>query len=323
MLDLFPDIRPYDEGRLDVGDGHTLYYEQCGDPDGVPVLVLHGGPGAGCQPVQRRFFDPRHFRIILLDQRGAGRSTPHADLRENHTAKLIADIETLRQHLGVTQWLLFGGSFGATLALLYARQYPQHSSALILRGIFLARRQDIAWYFGGGVAQIYPDAWTELLRHLPDGERHEPLAAFHRRLTGSDEIARAGAARAWNQYAARIRSLHDNNHQREQYHDAHRALSIARIACHYAQHDYFLAGNDVLDAAQALGDLPGILVHGRYDIVSPLAAAWEVQRRWQGSELRIVRGSGHVSTEPATVDALIRAVRDMHRLITGMAPETA
>lgn len=323
MLGLFPEIRPYQEGTLKVSDGHELYYEQCGEPAGLPVLVLHGGPGAGCQALQRRFFDPRHYRIILLDQRGSGRSTPHASTEHNTTSLLLDDIEALREHLGIEQWVLFGGSFGGMLALLYAQRHPEKVAGLIVRGVFLARQCDIDWYFGGGASQIFPDAYAEFRRHLPEDERADVLEAYHRRLNGKDEIARLAAARAWGSYAARIRTLNENNHLREQYHDTHRALSIARIANHYARHQYFLKPNEILDNAHKLGDIPGFLVHGRYDVVSPLSAAWELQKRWAGSELMIIRGAGHVSSESPTVDALIRAGREMYRQLTNTLPDAA
>lgn len=323
MLELFPDIRPYDERRIEVGDGHVLYVEQCGEPSGLPVLVLHGGPGAGCQGSQRRFFDPRHYRIILVDQRGAGRSTPHASVEHNSTEHLIADLEVVRKALAVDRWVLFGGSFGATLALLYAQQFPERVQGLLLRGVFLARPSDLDWYFGGGAAQIFPDAWAQFLRYLPEAERDDPIEGYYRRLTGEDEIARLAAARSWSTYAARIRTLYENNHLREQYHDIHRALSVARIACHYAKHRYFLKPDQVLERMPALTGIPGILVHGRYDMVSPLANAWAVQARWPASELLIVRGAGHVATEAPTVDALIHATRELYRQLTHQPPEVA
>lgn len=323
MLSLFPEIRPYHEGRLPVSDGHTLFYEQSGDPHGLPVIVLHGGPGAGCQPMQRRFFDPRHYRIILFDQRGSGRSTPHASVTNNTTADLLNDIEALREHLKLENMVLFGGSFGSTQALLYAQRHPDRVAGIITRGVYLARQCDIDWYFGGGAAQIFPDAYAEFARHIPEDERHDVIAAYHRRLQGQDEIARLAAARAWGQFAARMRSLNDNNHMREQYMDPHRALSVARIANHYVTHQYFLKPNEVLDNAEKLGNIPGILVHGRYDIVSPLAAAWELQKRWPGSELQIIRGAGHVASEAPTVDALIRAGREMYRQLMKTLPDAA
>ncbi len=323
MLELFPDIRPYDERRLDVGDGHVLYIEQCGEPTGLPVLVLHGGPGAGCQGSQRRFFDPRHYRIILVDQRGAGRSTPHASLDHNTTAHLLTDLEKVREALQVDRWVVFGGTFGATLALLYAQRHPERVLGLLLRGVLLARPQDLDWYFGGGAAQIFPDAWAQFLRYLPEAERDNPIEGYYRRLTGEDEIARLAAARNWGSYAARIRTLYENNHLRDQYHDIHRALSVARIACHYAKHRYFLKPDEVLERMSALTGIPGILVHGRYDMVSPLANAFAVQSKWLDSEILIVRGAGHVATEAPTVDALIHATRQMHRQITRQPPDVA
>lgn len=323
MLGLFPEIRPYQEGQLPVSDGHVLHYEQSGDTRGLPVLVLHGGPGAGCQSMQRRFFDPRHYRIILLDQRGSGRSTPHASTTNNTIHDLINDMEALREHLQIDRWVLFGGSFGGTLALIYAQRFPDRVAGIIVRGVFLARQMDIDWYFGGGAAQVFPDAYAEFKRHIPEDERHDLLEAYARRLNGHDEIARLNAARAWGSYAARIRTLNENNYLREQYHDTHRALSIARIANHYARHQYFLQPNEILENAGKLGDIPGILVHGRYDIVSPLSAAWELQKRWPGSELLIIRGAGHVASEEPTVDALIRAGREMYRQLTKSLPDAA
>lgn len=315
MSGLFPDLRPYDEGRLAVGDGHSLYYEQCGEPDGLAVLVLHGGPGAGCQSSQRRFFSPHHYRIVLCDQRGAGRSTPHAEIANNTTEHLVQDIERLRIHLGIDKWVLFGGGFGATLALLYAQQFNERVHGLVLRSCFLARAQDREWFFGGGAATLFPDAWAEFARHVGANEhdREAILAGYAERLQGDSDLARMAAARAWSHYAARIRTLNESHGHSS---DGQRHFSTARIACHYARHHYFLEENQIIQQAGKLHGLPGIMVHGRFDVVSPLANAWDLQRVWPDSELMIVRGAGHVATEPATTDALVHAAREMYRLIT-------
>ncbi len=313
MSGLYPDLRPYDEGRLDTGDGHSLYFEQCGVPHGLPVLVLHGGPGAGCQATQRRFFSPHHYRIILLDQRGAGRSTPHASLNHNTTEHLLRDIEQLRRHLEIDHWVLFGGGFGASLALLYAQQFPAHVAGLILRSVFLARPSDRDWFFGGGAAALFPDAWTEFCRHVGAHDREAIFDAYAARLESESDLTRMSAARAWGLYAARTRTLLENNNHHNS--DGMRHYSTARIACHYARHHYFLHDNHIIQNAEALHGIPGMLIHGRFDVVSPLYGAWELQKHWPDAELMIVRGAGHVATEPATTDALIHSAREMYRLI--------
>lgn len=311
MLSLYPEIRPYAEHRLKVGEPHQLYIEECGEPDGIPVLYVHGGPGAGCDPKSRCFFDPGHYRIILFDQRGAGRSTPHGETVNNNTEALIGDIEAIREHLGVDQWLLFGGSWGSTLSLLYAEAHPERVLGLILRGIFLCRPEDIRWFFQEGASRIFPDYWEPYLQGIPEQERGDLIAAYHRRLTGNNELARMSAAKTWSLWEAHCSTLRPNHQVVDHFSDPHVAIAMACIEAHYFINDGFLRPNQILADAHRLADIPGMIVHGRYDMVCPLDNACLLHRHWPGSELQIIRDAGHSDTEPSIVDALVRATKDM------------
>jgi len=304
---LYPEIKPYADHRLAVEEPHVLYIEECGNPDGIPVIFLHGGPGGGCEPYHRRFFDPEKYRIVLFDQRGAGRSTPHAELKGNTTQALVADIETIRNYLKIDKCVLFGGSWGSTLALAYAETYPGHVLGMILRGIFLCRKEDLHWFYQEGASRIFPDAWQDYLRIIPEEERHNMIAAYHARLTGSDEVARMSAAKHWSIWEGQCSTLRPSHTVLDHFSDPHTALALARIECHYFMNDSFMEENQLIKNADKIADIPGIIVHGRYDVVCPLDNAFALHKVWENSELHIVRDAGHSASEPGIVDALVRA----------------
>lgn len=320
---LYADIKPYQKQMLPVGDGHELYIEHCGNPQGIPVLFVHGGPGAGCQKQDRCFFDPDRYRIILFDQRGAGRSTPHADLAANNTQNLVADIEKIRQHLQIERWVLFGGSWGATLSLIYAETYPERVMGLILRGVFLCRKQDIDWFYQYGASLIFPDYWEDFVHPIPESERDNLVKAYYQRLTGANELAKMSCAKAWSLWEAHCATLRPNVDVVASFGAPHMALALARIEAHYFMHNSFIEENQILNNAKKLEGIPGIIVHGRYDMVCPLDNAQALHHRWHDSELHIVRDAGHSSREPGTVDALVRATRAMARRFSDEYPTMA
>lgn len=309
MDDLYPLIKPFARHSLAVDAHHTLYVEEVGNPAGIPAVFLHGGPGAGCEDYHRRFFDPDRYHLILFDQRGAGRSTPHADLRDNTTWHLVDDMEWLRKHFGFDKWLVFGGSWGSTLALAYAESHPDRVSALILRGIFLCRPHEIHWFYQEGASRIYPDYWRDFLAPVAPERRHQMLPAYHELLTGSNELSRTAAARAWSVWEGRCATLSPNPDVVAHFRDLSVALSMARIECHYFIHDAFLRPNQLLEDAYRLRDIPGVIVHGRYDMICPVENAWELHQAWPGSELSIQPNSGHSAGEPEISAALVRATR--------------
>jgi proline iminopeptidase len=303
-----PDIEPFDNGYLQVSPRHRLYYEQCGNPAGKPVVLLHGGPGAGCSPKMRRFHDPARYRIVLFDQRGAGRSTPHADLVENTTWDLVADIERLRDYLGIRRWQVFGGSWGSTLALAYAQSHPERVSELVLRGIFMLRRWELEWFYQEGASRLFPEAWSEYLAPIPAVERGDLISAYHRRLTSEDASVRLAAARAWAVWEASTSFLR----QDPAFIDAHRgeafALAFSRIESHYfVNGGFFEVEDQLLRDAHRLADIPGTIVHGRYDVVCPVRNAIDLQRAWPDARLEIVPDAGHSAFEPGIAQALLRA----------------
>ncbi len=320
---LYPDIKPYLTQMLAVDDGHEIYLEQSGNPEGIPVLFVHGGPGAGTQKLDRRFFDPERYRIILFDQRGSGRSTPHASLNDNTTSHLIGDIEKIRQHLEIERWLLFGGSWGSTLSLVYAQSHADKVMGMILRGIFLCREKDIHWFYQQGASMIFPDYWEDYLHPIPMAERQDLLKAYYQRLTGSNELAKMACAKAWSLWEAHCATLRPNVDMIEAFSDPHRALSLARIEAHYFTHRGFLEDNQILNNAAALEGIPGIIVHGRYDMVCPLDNAQSLHHVWHDSELHIIRDAGHASREPSIIDALVRATRSMARRFSDVNPSRA
>jgi proline iminopeptidase len=307
MSDLYPEILPFSNHRLAVDEHHTLYLEESGSRDGIPVLFLHGGPGSGCESYHRRFFDPSRYRAVLFDQRGAGRSLPHAELQDNTTQHLIGDIEKIRKHLEIDRWLLFGGSWGSTLALAYAQTHPERVLGLVLRGIFLCREQEIGWFYQQGASRIFPDYWQDFIAPIPPAERDDLLGAYHRRLTGSDEVARMAAAKAWSLWEGRTASLLPDTSVIDHFSDPHTALSLARIECHYFANDAFLRPDQLLEDASKIADIPGIIVQGRYDLICPMESAWELHRAWPASELRVVADAGHSAAEPGIRSALVEA----------------
>ncbi len=316
LLDLYPEIEPYHQFQLRVSEFHTLWIEECGNPQGIPVVFLHGGPGAACEPFQRRFFDPELYRIILFDQRGCGRSTPHAELLENTTQHLVTDIETIRAHLKIKTWLVFGGSWGSTLALAYAQAHTECVSGLILRGIFLCRQRDIQWFYQDGASYIYPDLWQNYINVIPQAERNDLVSAYYKRLISSDDEKQIEAARAWSKWEGSTSNLVAKDSVIEHFADPHTALSLARIECHYFVNHSFMRNNQLLEDAYKLQDIPGVIVHGRYDVVCPIEQAYLLKQAWPAAELIITPKSGHSATEKENVDALLRATQKFTKLLS-------
>lgn len=303
---LYPPIEPTANGFLNVDAGHALYWEVCGNPRGIPALFLHGGPGGGCSATSRRFFDPSRYRIVLFDQRGCGRSTPTGSLESNTTAHLIDDIERLRKFLNIERWLLFGGSWGATLALVYAQQYPQHVSAMVLRAVFTARQSELDWLYGSngrGAANIFPEAWARFVMFIPQEERMDLIAAYYARLTSGDAAIEIAAARAWCVWEDAISTFLPSPLVSEET-----ALrSLARIEAHYFVHRAFIDDGQLIANANRLVNIPGVIIQGRYDAVTPPTTAWELHQVWLGSQLQIVPDAGHASSDPGLLRELITA----------------
>ncbi len=305
---LYPSIEPWDSGMLPVSALHSLYYEQSGNPEGKPVVFVHGGPGGGTGPACRQFFDPEAYRIILFDQRGAGKSTPHAELRDNTTWHLVADMETLREHIGIERWQVFGGSWGSTLALAYAETHPERVTELVLRGIFMLRRMELAWFYQAGADMLWPDAWEDYLAAIPPGERGDLMSAYYRRLTSDDAEIRLAAARAWAGWEAGRSFLMPNRDYIESAAGEAFATAFARIECHYFVHGGFFEQDDqLLRDAHRLRGIPGVIVHGRYDVVCPPRNAWDLHRAWPEADLRLVQHAGHSAFEPDITHELIEA----------------
>jgi proline iminopeptidase len=309
-LSLYPPIEPYRSDTLDVGGGHMMYFEECGNPHGQPALLLHGGTGGGCNPTMRRFHDPEHYRIILFDQRGCGRSTPYASLEANTTWHLVADMERLRQALGIERWQVFGGSWGSTLALAYAQTHPDRVESLILRGIFLLRRSELDWFYQQGCSWIYPDAFADYESVIPPAERGDMIAAYHKRLIHADADVRLAAAKAWSVWEGSTLSLLQDAERIRQFGADAYALAFARIECHYfVNAGFFDTDGQLLTNAGRLGDIPGTIVHGRYDVVTPLRNAWDLKQAWPNAELRIVADAGHSMSESGITHELVSATR--------------
>jgi proline iminopeptidase len=307
---LYPEIEPYRTGRLRVSDVHELYFEESGNPDGKPVVFFHGGPGGGTEPKQRRFFDPKRYRIVLFDQRGCGKSTPHASLDDNTTWHLVADAEAVREHLSIARWQVFGGSWGSTLALAYAQTHPDRVTELVLRGIFLLRKQEIDWFYQRGAGALFPDAWEEYLAPIPKDEQHNLLHAYHRRLTSDDARVRQDAARAWSVWEGKTSCLTPNLELIAKTGGDDFSLAFARIECHYfVNHGFLDAGRGLLEPANVakIRGIPGVIVQGRYDVVCPMESAWALHRAWPEADLRVVGDAGHSAMEPGTVHELIEA----------------
>ena len=307
MRTLYPAIDPYASGHLDVGDGHSIYWERAGTPGAKPAIFLHGGPGGGISPDHRRLFDPERYDVLLFDQRGCGRSTPHASLDANSTWHLVADIERLRVMMGADQWLVFGGSWGSALALAYAQSHPDHVSELVLRGIFTLRRQEIDWYYQEGASRIYPDKWERFLAPIAEKDRGDLLHAYHQILTGEDRTAQVAAARAWSVWEGEtIRLLPDAALSATHDEDAF-ALAFARIENHFFVHRGWLEEGQLIRDAGKLRDIPGVIVQGRYDMACPAETAWALHRAWPEARFEMIEGAGHAYNEPGILDALIRA----------------
>jgi proline iminopeptidase len=305
---LYPPIEANREGRLRVSDLHNLYFEESGNPNGKPALFLHGGPGAGTEPKHRRFFDPAAYRIILLDQRGCGKSRPFASLDENTTWDLVSDIEKLRVHLGIEKWLVFGGSWGSALALAYAETHPERVTALVLRGIFLLRKQEIDWFYESGAGAIFPDAWEEYIAPIPEAERGDLVRAYHRRLTSDDAAVRQEAARAWAVWEGKTSCLRPNPEWIATTGGDDFSLAFSRIECHYFVNDgFFGGGRGLLENVAKIRSIPGVIVQGRYDVVCPMETAWALHRAWPEADFRIVADAGHSATEPGNLHELIEA----------------
>lgn len=308
MKTLYDPIEPFDRGRLPVSPIHTLYYEQCGNPEGQPVIFLHGGPGGGISPNYRRYFDPEAYRVVLFDQRGAGQSTPHANLEDNTTWHLVSDIERLREHLGIESWMVFGGSWGSTLSLSYAQTHPQRARQLVLRGIFLCRPKEIKWFYQEGASAIFPDVWEEYLKVIPAAERGDMLTAYHRRLTSDDEAVRLEAARAWSIWEGSTSKLFPDQELIDHFAEPQTALALARIECHYFMNNaFFETDNFLIENVGKIRRIPAVIVQGRYDVVCPMMSAWELHRAWPESELQVIPGAGHSMSEPGIISALVEA----------------
>ncbi|MEM7766122.1 MAG: prolyl aminopeptidase [Pseudomonadota bacterium] len=306
---LYPRHEARRTGRLRVSGLHEIYWEESGNPNGLPVLGLHGGPGGGSSPEMRRFFDPERFRIILFDQRGCGRSTPHSELRENTTWDLVQDAETIRETLGIDRWVVFGGSWGSTLALSYAVTHPARTIGLLLRGIFLITQAEIRWFYQDGASRLFPDSYERYVAPIPDAERDDLLTAFYTRLTGKDRAERLTAARAWSRWEGETLSLKGPVVRPPRFDEDEFVDAFARIESHYFVNEGFFEHDGwLLDAArEKLRNVPGVIVHGRYDVITPLSSAWALKKAWPAADLHIIPDAGHSSLEPGIVDRLVRA----------------
>jgi proline iminopeptidase len=307
LRSLYPPLEPFESGLLDVGDGHRIYWERCGNPQGKPAVFLHGGPGSGCTAEHRSLFDPEKYCVLLFDQRGCGRSTPHACLEANTTWHLVADIEALRNLFGIGKWLVFGGSWGSTLALAYAQTHPARVSELIVRGIFGVRRAELLWYYQEGASWLFPDEWEKFIAPIPPQERHDYMAAYRRRLTGSDEAVKLEAAQAWSNWEGSTITLWPSEDALKAHKAEFYALAFARIENHYFTHGGFLDEGQLLRDAPKLRNIPGVIVQGRYDVVTPLRTAWELHRAWPEAQFHLVEGAGHAYSEAGILHRLIEA----------------
>lgn len=306
LIPLFPDINPYASGYIDVSHGHHLYWEQCGNPEGTPILFLHGGPGGGTSPHHRRLFDPNFYRIILMDQRGSGKSTPHASINHNTRRDLVADIETLRAHLNIDRWHIFGGSWGSTLALSYAVSHPQTCRSLILRGIFLMEQDEIDWFLYG-LRHVYPDEWETFTQDIPEIERHDLLSAFHVRLNNPDPRIALTSAIKWAQYESHCANLIKKEHPIITENDRAFALAISRIECHYFMNEVIPPQHSLLKGIDKIRHIPGIIIHGRYDMICPLQAGYKLHHAWPEAKFIVVPDAGHSAFDPPIRSELIKA----------------
>ncbi len=305
---LYVETEPFATGWLSTGSAHELYYEECGSRDGKPVVVLHGGPGGAINPTMRRFFDPARWRVALFDQRGCGRSRPNASLDANTTWDLVDDIERLRRHLGIEKWVVFGGSWGSTLALAYAIRHPERVGGLILRGVFLLTQRELDWFYQDGASMLFPDAWARFLAPIPPEERHDLMAAYHRRLINPDRRVQAQAAAAWSQWEGDTLSLRGPQARPAKFSEVDFAIAFARIECHFfTNKGFFEEDGWLLKNIAAIRGIPGWIVQGRFDVVTPLESAWTLKHAWPEAHFDIIWDAGHASTEPGIVDGLVRA----------------
>ncbi len=308
MKNLYPEIEPFDSGMLKVSDLHDIYFERAGNPDGIPVVFLHGGPGGGLIPLYRRFFDPKVYHVVLFDQRGSGKSTPHAELRENTTWDLIKDIEALREKFAVDKWFVFGGSWGSTLSLAYAETHPDQVSGLILRGIFLTRRKELEWFYQKGASEIFPDFWERYRDQIPEAERGDFMTAYYKRLTSDDEPTRLAAARAWSVWEGSTSKLFPSEDLMNHWEGEQEALSLARIECHYFMNNsFFPTENYLIENVDKIRHIPTVIVQGRYDVVCPATSAWDLHKAFPEADLQIIPDAGHSISEPGITAALVEA----------------
>lgn len=304
----YPDITPYRTGFLKVSELHEIYFEESGNPKGKPVVFVHGGPGGGTDPKQRTLFNPECYRIVLFDQRGCGKSRPHASLVDNTTWHLVSDMEALRKHLEIERWLVFGGSWGSTLSLAYAETHPDKVTELVVRGIFLLRKQEIDWFYQKGASALFPDAWETYVAAIPPEERNDFVRAYYKRLTSEDASVRVEAAKAWSVWEARTSKLLPDNHLIEEFGKDEFALAFARIECHYFVNKGFFDQDDLLlKNISKIRKIPGVIVQGRYDVVCPMESAWALHRAWPEAEFMLIPDAGHSAFEPGISRALVAA----------------
>jgi len=308
---LYPELHPYNQQFLQVDETHRLYVEESGNPDGVPVVFLHGGPGANTEPMHRRFFDPKVYRIILFDQRGCGQSLPHASLQNNTSSDLIQDMERIRAALSIKQWVVFGGSWGSTLALIYAQTHPANVLALVVRGIFLCRDEDVKWFYQEGTSAMFPEYWQDFVAPVPESERGDMIQAYYKLLTGDDDVAKMRAAEAWSVWEGRTACLQTNDAVVDYFSDPYVALSVARIEAHYFANNSFLKPNQILNDAHKLKDIPGYIVHGRYDVICPAQQAWALHQAWPESQLNMIEDAGHAVSEPGITQRLVEIMDEL------------
>lgn len=313
-LKLYPPLEPFDAGSLRVSEIHELYYEVSGAIDGKPVVVCHGGPGGGSTPSMRRYFDPERYKIIIFDQRGCGKSTPHAELQDNTTWALVEDMEKLRRHLGVECWQVFGGSWGSTLALAYAETHPEKVTELVLRGVFTLRREELLWFYQEGASWIYPDAWEDYVAPIPKAERSDMIAAYYKRLTGEDKNQQLRAAKAWSVWEGGTVSLMPSEERVQSFSSDAFAIAFARIECHYFVNGGFFERDDqILANIDKVRHIPAVIVQGRYDVVTPLKTAWALHRAWPEADFKLILDAGHAASEPGIIDGLVRATNEFAR----------
>jgi proline iminopeptidase len=315
MRSLYPEIEPFDSGMMPVSELHSIYYERCGNPDGLPIVFLHGGPGGGLIPGYRQFFDPQIYQIVLFDQRGSGKSTPHAELKENTTWDLVADIERLREKFGIEKWVVFGGSWGSTLALTYAISHPDRAAGLILRGIFLCRPKELQWFYQYGASEIFPDFWENYRDAIPEAERGDFMQAYYKRMTSDDEQTRLDACRAWSVWEGSTSKLFPDTNLIDHFAADHEALALARIECHYFVNNcFFDSDNYILENIDKIRHIPTVIVQGRYDVVCPSVSAWELHKAFPEAVFHIVPDAGHSVSEPGITEALLNATDKFREL---------